>query len=361
MDTKDLKAMLTYAAANNSELAKDYGNIAGVSVNTILRNIVALESKGMEEMFMEPALNISDWFSKNSEGKGIINILDCRELIKDSTLYSTFLLWMLSELFETLPEIGDRDKPRMVFFFDEAHLLFKDAGKALVDKIEQVVKLIRSKGVGVYFISQSPKDIPDGVLAQLGNKIQHGLRAYTPMEERVVRSVADSFRKNPALDMYETIVNLGIGEAVVSTLDSEGVPKVTEKIKITPPVTMKMDITEEERNGIILANDLYLKYKDSYDPDSAYEFFQRLNKEKEEENSREKAEEIKRKDGIKIAKKHERQVQSGVKKVASTAAGTVGRELGKNLGKSVGGSFGKTLGGNVGAQLFRSILGTFVK
>lgn len=368
VDTKDLKAMLSYGADNNQEFAREYGNISKVSVNTILRNIVSLESKGIDQLFMEPALNISDWFTRDISGKGTINILDCRELIKDSTLYSTFLLWMLSELFETLPEVGDMDKPRMVFFFDEAHLIFKDISKALLEKIEQVVKLIRSKGVGVYFISQSPKDIPDTVIAQLGNKIQHGLRAYTPQDERTVRAVADSFRVNPDLNIYDTILNLGIGEAVVSTLGLDGIPTVTQKVKITAPNTMGLDLSEDELNKRVLTNDLYLKYKDSYDPDSAYEFFERLRKEEAqlkstqmEEAAKAKEEEKIRKEGIKIAQKRERQVQSGVKKVASSAAGTVGRELGKAVGKSVGGSFGKTLGGNVGAQLFRSILGTFVK
>ncbi len=379
IDTKDLKAMLSYVGENSGDFAADYGNIAKNSVNTILRNVVALETKGAEGFFAEPALNIADLFQRNADGKGMINILHCKELVQDTTLYGTFLLWMLSELFETLPEVGDMDRPRMVFFFDEAHLIFKEAGKALLQKIEQVVKLIRSKGVGVYFISQSPKDIPDSVLAQLGNKIQHGLRAYTPAEEKVVKAVADTFRANPDFDTYETILHLGTGEALISTLGMDGVPTMVQKTKIMAPYTMDTNLTEEEKEKFILTNDLYLKYKDSFDGDSAYEFFRRMRHEEAqtaavqaEAAAQEKLTETERKaqeiqaakeakEAQKEAEKQAKLMKSNVKKVASTAVGTVGREMGKSLGKSVGGQFGKTLGGNVGAQLMRSILGTFIK
>lgn len=379
VDTKDLKAMLTYVGENNAVLSAEYGNIAKASVNTILRNVVALEAKGADEFFAEPALNIADWFQRDLNGKGMINILECQELVNDTTMYGTFLLWMLSELFETLPEVGDMDRPRIVFFFDEAHLIFKDAGKALLQKIEQVVKLIRSKGVGVYFISQSPKDIPDIILSQLGNKIQHGLRAYTPNDEKVVKAAADSFRVNPKLNSYEEILNLGIGEVLISTLGEDGIPNIVEKTKIYPPKTMDVKITSEEKQQKILSNDLYLRYQNMFDRDSAYEFFQRMKQQAvEEENSLEgqkiedkekiKLEKTEMKEQEKLAKAAQKQtekeakvVKSNIKKVASSAAGTVGRELGKSMGKAVGGKFGKTLGGNVGAQLFRSILGTFIK
>lgn len=379
IDTKDLKSMLQYVAEHNDEFSMEYGNIAKQSVAAILRNVVALEAQGGEDFFAEPALNLSDWFFGGSGGKGPINILDCRQLMHDTTLYSTFLLWLLSELFETLPEVGDMDKPRMVFFFDEAHLLFKDISKALRNKIEQVVKLIRSKGVGVYFITQSPKDIPDEILGQLGNKIQHALRAYTPAEEKATRAVAASFRTNPEFDTYEVLTNLGTGEAIMSVLDEKGVPGIVKKCKVLPPRSLMGPISDEEKQKEIMMNNLYLKYQQGVDRDSAYEFFQRMAKEedlrkeqdaqaaaaakeqaaadKEEEKARQ-AEERKRQ---KEAERAEREAKNRRKQVASSAAGTIGRELGNMVGKSIGGSFGKKLGGNVGASLARNIMGTFIK
>ena len=379
IDTKDLKSMLQYVAEHNDEFSMEYGNISKQSVAAILRNVVALEAQGGENFFAEPALNLSDWFFGGSGGKGPINILDCRQLVHDTTLYSTFLLWLLSELFETLPEVGDMDKPRMVFFFDEAHLLFKDISKALRNKIEQVVKLIRSKGVGVYFITQSPKDIPDEILGQLGNKIQHALRAYTPAEEKATRAVAASFRTNPEFDTYEVLTNLGTGEAIMSVLDEKGVPGIVKKCKVLPPRSLMGPISDEEKQKEIMMNNLYLKYQQGVDRDSAYEFFQRMAKEedlrkeqdaqaaaaakeqaaadKEEEKARQ-AEERKRQ---KEEERAEREAKNRRKQVASSAAGTIGRELGNMVGKSIGGSFGKKLGGNVGASLARNIMGTFIK
>ena len=379
IDTKDLKSMLQYVAEHNDEFSMEYGNISKQSVAAILRNVVALEAQGGENFFAEPALNLSDWFFGGSGGKGPINILDCRQLVHDTTLYSTFLLWLLSELFETLPEVGDMDKPRMVFFFDEAHLLFKDISKALRNKIEQVVKLIRSKGVGVYFITQSPKDIPDEILGQLGNKIQHALRAYTPAEEKATRAVAASFRTNPEFDTYEVLTNLGTGEAIMSVLDEKGVPGIVKKCKVLPPRSLMGPISDEEKQKEIMMNNLYLKYQQEVDRDSAYEFFQRMAKEedlrkeqdaqaaaaakeqaaadKEEEKARQ-AEERKRQ---KEEERAEREAKNRRKQVASSAAGTIGRELGNMVGKSIGGSFGKKLGGNVGASLARNIMGTFIK
>ena len=379
IDTKDIKSMLQYVAEHNDEFSIEYGNISKQSVAAILRNVVALEAQGGEDFFAEPALNLSDWFFGGSGGKGPINILDCRQLVHDTTLYSTFLLWLLSELFETLPEVGDMDKPRMVFFFDEAHLLFKDISKALRNKIEQVVKLIRSKGVGVYFITQSPKDIPDEILGQLGNKIQHALRAYTPAEEKATRAVAASFRTNPEFDTYEVLTNLGTGEAIMSVLDEKGVPGIVKKCKVLPPRSLMGPISDEEKQKEIMMNNLYLKYQQGVDRDSAYEFFQRMAKEedlrkeqdaqaaaaakeqaaadKEEEKARQ-AEERKRQ---KEEERAEREAKNRRKQVASSAAGTIGRELGNMVGKSIGGSFGKKLGGNVGASLARNIMGTFIK
>lgn len=394
IDTKDLKAMLQYIGENAADFSMEYGNIPKQSVTTIIRHIVALETKGAEEYFTEPALNIADWFSTGAGGRGTINILDCRELVNDPTMYSIFLLWMLSELFETLPEIGDPAKPRMVFFFDEAHLLFDNVSKTLQEKIEQIVKLIRSRGVGIYFITQAPKDIPDGVLSQLGNKIQHALRAYTPADEKGIKAAAASFRVNPAFDTKKVLSELGTGEALVSVLDEDGIPTVVKRCRILPPQSLMGPISDEEKQQEVLMNNLYLQYKNAEDPDSAYEFFQRkrqqdaleLEQQKQDEAARktaekeriaaekaaekeriaaEKAAEKERiaaeKAAQREAEKKQRAMKSGIRSVASSAAGTIGREVGNTLGKTLGGSFGKKLGGNVGAQLGRSILGTFLK
>ena len=382
IDTKDLKSMLQYVAENNAQYSGEYGNIAKASINAILRGVVALESKGGEQFFTEPALNIADWF-QTEMGQGVVNILDCRSLMNDASLYTTFLLWMLSELFEVLPEVGDPEKPRMVFFFDEAHLLFKGVSKVLLEKIEQVVKLIRSKGVSIFFITQNPRDMPDGVLSQLGNKIQHALRAYTPADEKAVNAAAKSFRVNPAFDTKEALQNLGTGEALISVLDGQGIPTVVQKCRILPPQSRFGAISEEERKQLYLMNNLYLRYQNPVDPDSAYEFLTRrseqLAQEAKEEQRRladEKAAEKQRLAEEKAAqrqaeqkakaaqKEKERQaraVRSSVRSVGNSVVGTVGREVGKSLGGSIGGSFGKKLGGNLGASLGRSILGTFLK
>ncbi len=280
IDTKDLKSMLQYVAENNAQYSAQYGNIAKASINAILRGVVALEAKGADRFFGEPALNIGDWFLTEG-GKGMMNILDCRQLMNDASLYTTFLLWMLSELFEQLPEVGDLDKPRMIFFFDEAHLLFDGAPKALVQKIVQVVKLIRSKGVGVYFISQSPSDIPNDVLAQLSNRVQHALRAYTPDEQKAVRAAARSFRKNPGFDTEEVLMALGVGEALVSFLDEEGVPSVAERAFILPPQSLMGPAEERAVQSLIVSDEFDLKYRENVDRESAYEILVRANEELE--------------------------------------------------------------------------------
>lgn len=380
IDTKDLKAMIQYVGENAKELTLKYGNITKPSLGAITRSIIALESEGGELFFSEPALNIADWFCRNREGKGVIQILDCQTLVNKPTMYATFLLWMLSELFEILPEAGDLDAPKMVFFFDEAHLLFDSAPKSLLTKIEQVVKLIRSKGVGIYFITQSPRDIPDGVLAQLGNKVQHALHAYTPSEQRGAKAAAQSFRVNPDFDTYDTLINLGIGEALVSVLDQAGVPTVVKKCDILPPQSQMGALDDDIRDHQIRKNILYSKYNDYFDRDSAYEFLERLNlanaeaaeearlaaAEEKQRLKEEAAAEKARQKEIAAAQRAEerrqaagqRAVKSAAKSVAGSAAGTVGRELGNTIGKTVGGSFGKKLGGNVGAALGRGIIGT---
>ena len=284
IDTKDLRAMLQFVSEHAKDYSRQYGNMSATSIAAIMRAVIALETEGGEVFVGEPALNIRDWIATDYNGKGMIQILDCQKLILHPKMYSTFLLWLMSELYETLPEVGDLDRPKMVFFFDEAHMLFNSASKALLEKIEQVVKLIRSKGVGIYFITQNPKDIPDGVLAQLGNKIQHALRAYTPADQKGLKAAASSFRENPEFDTLQTLQELGTGEALVSVLDEKGIPTIVKRTKILPPQSYMGMIDDGERARQINACMLFTKYQETYDRDSAYEFFQRLNIEQHEAN-----------------------------------------------------------------------------
>lgn len=361
IDTKDLKALLTYVGDNAADFTSEYGNIAKQSIGAIIRSVVAMEAEGAETFFGEPALNINDWLQRDPDGKGMIQILDCQKLVTNPTMYSTFMLWMMSELFENLPEVGDLDRPKMVFFFDEAHLLFNDASKILLSKIEQMVKLIRSKGVGIYFITQSPKDIPDSVLAQLGNKIQHALHAYTPAEQKNAKAVAMSYRANDAFDTYDTLLNLATGEALISVLDPDGVPTVVDIATILPPQSMMGPIDDETREQEVKGNLLYSRYSDFFDRDSAYEFLQRKNladaeaaQEAADEAARQKEEEK----AAKAAAAKTKSANKLVGNVAKTTGSTVGREIGKALGSTMGGRLGKTLGGNIGASLGRGILGS---
>jgi len=378
IDTKDLKSMINYVEENAKTFAPTYGKISPASLGVITRAIVTLETAGGEQFFAEPALNVTDFLQVAAGGRGMINILDAAELVNDGRMYSTFLLWMLSELYDMLPEVGDADKPKLVFFFDEAHLLFKETSKTLLEKIEQVVKLVRSKGVGVYFCTQNPRDIPDSVLAQLGNKVQHGLRAYTPADQKAVKAAAESFRENEAFDTYDTILNLGTGEAIVSFLDEKGIPAVCEKAYILPPQSRMGALTDAERDTCIKSSMAYSRYATMVDNDSAYEFLMRKGLEdeanalkekeaaaaakeaekqaKEEAKAKEKAE----KEAAKQAEKEKKKKLQAAKQVGSSITGTVGREVGKQVGKNFG-KFGQTLGGNIGAQLGRSILGTLFK
>ena len=320
IDTKDLRSMLQFVSEHARDYSRQYGNMSATSIAAIMRAVIALETEGGEGFVGEPALNIRDWLATDYNGKGMIQILDCQKLILHPKMYSTFLLWLMSELYEMLPEVGDLDRPRMVFFFDEAHMLFNSASKALLAKIEQVVKLIRSKGVGIYFITQNPKDIPDGVLAQLGNKVQHALRAYTPADQKGLKAAASSFRENPDFDTYTTLQELGTGEALVSVLDEKGIPTIVKRAKILPPQSYMGMIDDGERDRQINACTLFMKYSDTYDRDSAYEFFQRLNIEQQEaaeaafaEQQRLKEEELARKQAEKeaalAAKEEERQAR----------------------------------------------------
>lgn len=394
IDTKDLRSMLQYVGEHAKEYSMEYGNISKQSLAAIIRSVVALEAEGGDQFFGEPALDIHDWLCTDCDGKGLISVLDCQKLMQNPTMYAAFMLWMISELFETLPEAGDCPKPKMIFFFDEAHLLFDHASKALLSKVEQVVKLIRSKGVGIYFITQNPKDIPDGVLAQLGNKVQHALRAYTPAEQKAAKAAAQSFRENPDFDTYDTLTQLGIGEALVSVLDEEGIPTMVKRCRILPPQSQMEVLADSDREQQIKNHLLYGKYAQYTDRDSAYEFLQRKaaedaaarekaaeeaaaqkqqekeaaaalkQKEKEEaaalkQKEREEAAALKKKEREEEAQK--KRIKSTVSRTASSAAGTIGREIGNEIGKSIGGNFGKRLGGNVGASLGRGILSTFLK
>ena len=279
LDLKDLRAMLQYVGDNRAEFTTLYGNVSSASVGAIQRALLAFEGEGGELFFGEPALDIRDWMRTDIDGRGYINILSSDRLIQSPTVYSTFLLWMLTELFERLPEVGDLEKPRMIFFFDEAHLLFDGAPKALVQKIVQVVKLIRSKGVGVYFITQSPSDIPSDVLAQLSNRVQHALRAYTPDEQKAVRAAARAFRKNPAFDTEEALMSVGVGEALVSFLDGEGIPAVVERAFILPPQSLMGPAEESAVQSLVVSDEFDLKYRESVDRESAYEILVRATEE----------------------------------------------------------------------------------
>jgi DNA helicase HerA-like ATPase len=263
--------MLAHVADSAGEIRKEYGNVSAASVGAIQRALLVLEQQGAEKFFGEPALDIRDFMRVNAQGKGVVSVLAADKLMQSPRLYATFLLWMLSELFEELPEAGDLEKPKLVFFFDEAHLLFSDASKALVDKVEQVVKLIRSKGVGVYFVTQNPMDIPESVLAQLGNRMQHALRAYTPSEQKAVKTAADSFRPNPKLDTAQVITEMGVGEALVSVLQEKGVPSVVERTLVRPPSSRLGPATPDERKAVMAASNTGVRYANAVDRESAHE------------------------------------------------------------------------------------------
>ncbi len=275
LDLKDLRALLTHVSEDADALRTRYGNVSAASVGAILRRLLALEQQGAEVLFGEPSLALEDMMQTDERGHGYVNVLAADKLIHTPALYSTFLLWLLSELFETLPEVGDADRPKLVFFFDEAHLLFNGAPKVLVDKIEQVVRLIRSKGVGIYFVTQSPLDVPESVLGQLGNRVQHALRAFTPKDQKAVRTAAQTFRQNPTLDTESVIMALGVGEALVSTLDEEGVPCIVQRVDIAPPGSRLGPVTDAERRAAMDRSLVKGVYDVTIDRVSAYEMLER--------------------------------------------------------------------------------------
>src|SRR3954463_9408024 len=275
LDLKDLRAVLGFISDHAAELTVQYGNVSKATIGTIQRQLLVLENQGGSKFFGEPALALKDFIRTDREGRGFINILAADKLMESPRLYATFLLWLLSELFEELPEVGDPPKPKLCFFFDEAHLLFNEAPKALLDKIEQVVRLIRSKGVGVYFVTQNPLDVPDKVLAQLGNRVQHALRAFTPRDQKAVRAAAETFRPNPKLNTAQVIMELGKGEALVSFLEGNGTPSMMERCMIRPPSGRIGPVTPEERKALIAKSPVKGKYDQAIDSESAYEILQK--------------------------------------------------------------------------------------
>ncbi len=357
-DIKDLRAMVAYTAEHANEIMNEYGNVSKQSAGAVQRALLQLEDAGGDIFFGEPALDISDWMALDENGRGYINVFHCARLYRSPLLYSTFMLWLLAELFETLPEVGDLEKPKLVFFFDEAHLLFNDSTKALRDKIEQMVKLIRSKGVGVYFITQQPSDIPDPILAQLGNRVQHALRAYTPSEQKAIRAAAQTFRVNPEFDTEKAITSLGTGEAVVSFLDEKGRPNICECVTVLPPQSMMGTIEDERRRAEIEASDIYGKYDSPVDNESAYEIInadriaaQKQAEEEQREEEDRKAKELSEKEAAKQAEKKSKEKAKEKKKKTSRRKTSV---FGKAANSTV-----NSIGRELGRAIFRGILNIF--
>ena len=344
LDLKDLRAMLNWVGDNASELARDYGNVSKASVNAILRRLLVLEESGGEQFFGEPALRIEHLMQSDFSGRGVISLLDASDLHASPRIYATFLLWLLSELMEELPERGDADLPKLVFFFDEAHLLFSTAPRALVEKITQVVRLIRSKGVGIFFITQYPNDIPDQVIGQLGNRIQHALRAFTPKDKKAVKAAAETFRANPAFDTYEIIGQLGVGEALISTLDKKGVPSMVERTLMSPPRSRFGPIDQAKRSELLGRSPLKGTYDEALDRESAYELLAKREQELEEKRKAELQAEEER-------KRREKEEKAAAKRSGS---GRRRQSVGEALAKSVA----RSIGSSLGRSIIRGILGS---
>ena len=371
IDFKDLKSMLTHVSEHASELKAEYGNLSPASLGAIQRNLLALGDQGADQFFGEPSLDIMDFIQTDANGHGYINLLAADKLMNTPKLYATFLLWMLSELFERLPEVGDMDKPKLVFFFDEAHLLFDNASPALQEKIQQVVRLIRSKGVGIYFITQSPLDIPEDVLGQLGNRVQHALRAFTPKDQKAVKTAADTFRANPEFKVDEAITQLAVGEALISCLDEQGTPQVVERGMVMPPYSAFNPITTDERKSLMAQSIVAGVYDQVVDRDSAFEILQRKVTENEQQKvalqvATEQAKRLEemQKEQAKLqatqekqqAKEQERLDKQQAKEEEKAAAARA------KMTQDVIGTFAKSaarsLGGSTGQKLIRGLLGS---
>ncbi len=329
IDLKDLRAAVAYVGNNAASFKASYGNVSLASIGAIQRGLLVLEEQGGGDFFGEPAVQVTDFVRTSPTGRGVVNILAADKLFQRPMLYSTFMLWLLSEVYENLPEVGDLDKPRLVFFFDEAHLLFKDASPNLLDKIEQVIRLIRSKGVGIFFITQNPADIPETVLAQLGNRFMHALRAFTPNEQRGIQAAADSFRQNPGLDIRTAITELEVGEALVSCLDEKGAPSLTERAFIVPPSSRIGAIDQLSRQSIINASNMNLRYNNGVDAPSAYERLKDLPSPTAQETKSQ-------------AKQPKSQSQELIDAALKSAARSIGTRVGGQILRGVlGGIFGK--------------------
>lgn len=356
IDFKDLKAMLSYVSENAADLKAEYGNLSPASIGAIQRNLLALGDQGGEQFFGEPSLNILDFIQTDSNSHGYINVLAADKLMNTPKLYATFLLWMLSELFEQLPEVGDLDKPKLVFFFDEAHLLFDNASPALQQKIEQVVRLIRSKGVGIYFITQNPLDLPESVLGQLGNRVQHALRAFTPKDQKAVKTAADTFRANPEFKVDQAINELAVGEALISCLDEQGTPQIVERGWVMPPYSSFSPLSPQERQAFMAQSIVAGVYENAVDRDSAYEMLQRKVNEstaqqqaqaeakQQEANAKQQAKEQERL--AREQQKAEEKAQRDREKLTQDVIGTFAK------------SAARTLGGPTGQKLVRGLLGS---
>lgn len=345
LDLKDLRALVSYAVDNTAELGKDYGNVTKQTLGILQRELLTLETQGADRFFGEPALKLEDFMQTTLEGRGHINILAADKLYQQPRLYATFLLWLLSELFENLPERGDAELPRLVFFFDEAHLLFNDAPKGLLEKVEQVVRLIRSKGVGIYFVTQNPLDLPDTVLGQLGNRVQHALRAFTPRDQKAVKAAAETFRAKPGLDVATTITEMGVGEALISTLVEGGIPSPVERAKIRPPRSRMGAITPEERAAIMQRSPFRSTYQETLDRESAHEMLSQRTQQ-QATAAQEKAE------------------AAALEKAAKTASRTTAKEpdtVWETAAKSAVRAASSEMGRSIGRQLLRGLLGSLSK
>lgn len=351
LDLKDLRAMLQFLGENSKQFSNTYGNVSSASIGAIQRALLVLEQQGADQFFGEPALDLWDFMRTGAGGYGHVNILAADRLINTPRLYATFLLWLLAELFEDLPEVGDLDKPRLVFFFDEAHLLFDDAPKALVDKVEQVVKLIRSKGVGIYFITQNPLDVPESVLGQLGNRIQHALRAFTPRDQKAVRTAAETFRQNPNLDTAETIMQMGVGEALVSVLEDKGIPSVVQRTLIRPPQSRMGPLTDAERAGLLRSSPFAGRYDTTIDRESAYELLQKRAEAAATEAAALKAQQEEEKAARRAAK------STGNARQDDSFLGNISETMVKNAVRAATSSAGR----RIGTQIVRGILGSLFK
>ncbi|WP_151839655.1 helicase HerA-like domain-containing protein [Acinetobacter soli] len=360
IDFKDLKAMLSYVSDNAADLKAEYGNLSPASIGAIQRNLLALGDQGAEQFFGEPSLNILDFIQTDAQGHGYINLLAADQLMNSPKLYATFLLWMLSELFEQLPEVGDADKPKLVFFFDEAHLLFDNASPALQQKIEQVVRLIRSKGVGIYFITQNPLDLPESVLGQLGNRVQHALRAFTPKDQKAVKTAAATFRANPDFKVDQAITELAVGEALISCLDEQGTPQIVQRGWVMPPYSSFSPLSDEERQALMAQSLVAGVYEKMVDRDSAYEMLQQKVSDRleQEQAQAEAAQQAKQQEAL---AKQQAKEQERLAREQQKADEKAQRDRDK-LTQDVLGTFAKsaarTLGGPTGQKLVRGLLGS---